>query len=281
MKFSVVLSLLPAIALAQSSSQSQETSTIWVEAEETDAYQWDADWYKDYPIHSSCNRTKYNQLVQAFQETKQVAAHARDHTLRYSNNSEIYRKYFGNAPSGEVVGWFSNVVDQDKTGLLFRCDNPDGNCNNSGWAGHWRGENGTDETVICDLSFNSRLWISQLCSRGYRVSKVKDSVFWAGDLLHRIWHTSIMGQNVVGHYADTYDEILELALTNEEEAVRNSATLRYYALEVYAYDIAVPGVGCSGEDEEEEESSEQPTSSTQAEGGTECHTHADGETHCV
>lgn len=289
MKFStVLLSLLPTLTLAQSSSGNEQTSTIWVEASSTSAYEWSENWYKDFPIHSSCNRTKYNQLVQAFQETKDLAAHARDHTLRYGNESEFYQRYFGNAPIGEVVGWFAAVVDQDKTGMLFRCDDIDGNCRQAGWAGHWRGENGTDETVICDLSFTSRLHLSQLCSQGYDVKSGKTTVYWAGDLLHRVWHTTKMGQTVIDHYADTYDECLELAESNPDEAVRNSASLRYYALDVYAYDVAIPGEGCSGSDDDDDDDSssaeasatESATQSTETSGGTECHTHSNGETHC-
>lgn len=302
MKFStIIFSLLStSLSLAQSQSDSNEqTSTIWVESSETSTYSWDANWYKDFPIHSSCNRTKFNQLQQAFKETKELAAHARDHTLRYGNESNFFIKYFGNSPSGEVVGWFANIVDQDKTGILFRCDDIDENCHQDGWAGHWRGENGSDETVICDLSFTSRKWLSQMCSEGYEVSTKKNTVYWASDLLHRIWHTTKLGQNVVGHYADTYDEVLELAESNPDEAVRNSATLRYYALDVYAYDIAVPGEGCSGDDDDDDEEhddhdhdhssesssasgSQSATASTETgNGGSECHTHADGETHCV
>lgn len=59
----------------------------------------------------------------------------------------------------------------DKTNVTFRCDNPyvfsdvvsqlrhshslcsDGNCEQTTaagpWAGHWRGENATQETVLC------------------------------------------------------------------------------------------------------------------------------------
>lgn len=291
MKFStILLSLLPTLTLAQSqSSDSEQTSTIWVEASETSTYDWSKDWYKDFPVHTSCNRTKFNQLQAAFQDVKALAAHARDHTLRYGNESEFYQKYFGNATTGEVVGWFTNVVDQDKTGVLFRCDDIDQNCHQAGWAGHWRGENGSDETVICDLSFSSRLFLSQMCSQGYQVTKDKTTVYWAGDLLHRIWHTTKIGQDVVGHYADTYDECVELAESSPEEAVRNSASLRYYALEVYAYDVAVPGEGCSGDGESHDDhdhdhdsasSSESATASTQTSGGSECHTHANGETHC-
>lgn len=261
---------------------------------------FDPTWNQDFEIHESCNHTQVNQLNQAFAETKILAQQAKDHTLRYGNSSEIYRRYFGNAPTGEVVGIYENVISANKTGVLFRCDDIDGNCKLDGWAGHWRGENGTDETVICDLSYTSRLFLSQVCSRGYTVAGSKNSVYWAGDLLHRIWHTDKIGQGVVGHYGDTFEECLELGEHNETLAVRNSATLRYYALDVYAFEVAEPGIGCTGDlPEGHDESNESDSSSevaspatptaaaTESEepeaghGGTECHTHANGETHCV
>lgn len=294
MQFLVVaLGALGLVSAAPASSVDAVTVTTVVDSAST-GYDWSANWLQTFPIHNSCNETNYNQLVAGLAEAQELAAHARDHTVRFGNNSNFFRKYFGDdTPSGEVVGIFENVVRADKKDVLFRCDDIDGNCHQDGWAGHWRGENASDQTVICDLSFTTRQYLSQVCSQGYTVSGSKNTVYWASDLLHRIWHTDKLGHGVIGHYADTYEECLELAQTNASEAVRNSATLRYYALDVYAYDIAVPGTGCSGDDEDSDDehdhdhesaSSETATaSSSESEetGGTECHTHSDGETHCV
>ncbi|CDR44326.1 CYFA0S14e01904g1_1 [Cyberlindnera fabianii] len=297
MQSSILTLLLAAIPAVL--AQDEVTSTVWVDAATStgEVYDWSANWNPDIQIHSSCNRTQYTQIYKGWKESQQLAAQARDHTSRYGNSSDIYRKYFGDAPTAEVIGWYDNIVNQDKTGVLFRCDNPDKNCDNEGWAGHWRGENGTDETVICDLSYTSRRYLSQMCAYGYEVSKFSNALFWASDILHRVWHTEILGQLTVDHYADTYDECLELAQSSPEEAVRNSATLRYYALEVYAYDVALPGVGCSGDDDWEEHAhdhdhsgessasaeataSEKSESATTTVTGTECHTHANGDVHC-
>jgi hypothetical protein len=61
-----------------------------------------------------------------------LVGHARDHILRYGNSSEVYTKYFGDAPTGEPIGWFTKIADGDKAGVLFRCDNIDGNCDQKG-----------------------------------------------------------------------------------------------------------------------------------------------------
>lgn len=127
---------------------------------------------------------------------------------------------------------------------------------NKGWAGHWRGENATAETVICDLSYSTRRSLTSMCALGYTISGSETNTFWAADLLHRLFHMPPIGQNWVEHFADGYGEVLELAAGNESTSTRDSETLQYFALEAYAYDIAAPGVGCAGEYEESQEETE-------------------------
>lgn len=83
---------------------------------------------------------------------------------------------------------------------------------------------------------------------GYDVANGATNFYWVSDLLHRLLHIPKVGEGVVEHYgsADEYPGVLELAESSPAEAVRNSDTLQYFALEVYAHDIAVPGVGCPG-----------------------------------
>ncbi|KAI7278810.1 zincin [Hortaea werneckii] len=227
-----------------------------------DQYSWNSGMTRAYPIHQSCNATETALLEQAFAEMAVLAAHARDHILRFGNSSSFFTKYFGKATTGEPAGWLDKIVNGDKSGVLFRCDDIDGNCWQDGWAGHWRGENATDETVICEMSYTSRWPLAGLCGYGYTVAAEKTTAYFASDLMHRVYHTDKIGESVVGHYADTYEECLQLAKDSPEEAVRNSATLRYFALDVYAYDIAVPGQGCTGEPVPEEEDDHSHDSAT-------------------
>ncbi|CAG7973183.1 unnamed protein product [Penicillium nalgiovense] len=253
---------------------------------------WDAGAVTQFPIHSSCNATQRRQLELGLNETVTLAQHAKDHILRWSNESEIYKKYFGDRPSMEAIGSFDIVVNGDKKDILFRCDNPDGNCDNEGWAGHWRGTNGTDETVICDLSYETRRSLSTMCGLGYTVSESETNTFWAADLLHRLYHVSAIGQNWIDHFADGYEEVVDQAKKNATLSTRDSETLQYFALEVYAYDISVPGVGCAGvqhEHDEPEATTSQPAptatttdaASTTADVPENCHTHEGGELHCT
>lgn len=88
-----------------------------------------------------------------------------------------------------------------------------------------------------------------MCGQGYNVGEFDTNVFWASDLLHRLYHMPAFSQYWIGHFTESYDDIISAA-DNETTttATHDSDTLQYFALEAYAYDIAVPGVGCPGPD---------------------------------
>jgi hypothetical protein len=93
---------------------------------------WDAGAVSVYPIHSSCNATQRAQITAGLNETMLLAEHAKQHVLRWGNTSKLYQKYFGVLPPYEVIGAFDMIVNGDKANVLFRCDNPDGNCQQEG-----------------------------------------------------------------------------------------------------------------------------------------------------
>ena len=93
---------------------------------------WDSGTITEYPIHSSCNATQRLQIETGLNETIALAAHAKEHILRWGNESSLYRKYFGNRPSFEPIGIYELLGSGDKDSVLFRCDNPDGKCDNDG-----------------------------------------------------------------------------------------------------------------------------------------------------
>jgi len=101
-----------------------------------------------------------------------------------------------------------------------------------------------------------------MCGYGYTVAGGELASFFASDLIHRLFHTDKIGEGTVFHYADTYQECLDLARENPDEAVRNAHTLQYFALDVWAYDMAAPGQGCTGEPIEEEETEAAAASSS-------------------
>lgn len=261
----------------RSSYEDNTSSTL----QSPSVHDWAEGAVSQYEIHKSCNATETAMLHQAITETEMMAAHARDHILRFGNSSAYYTKYFGKAPTAEPAGWYDRLVRGDKSGVIFRCDDPDQNCATQDgkknlrpsshtsiltkfpeWAGHWRGSNASDETVICELSYTSRWYLPSMCGHGYTVAGGELASFFASDLIHRLFHTDKIGEATVFHYADTYDECLALAQETPAQAVRNAHTLQYFALDVWAFDIAVPGQGCTGVYVPEEEDAEAAPAST-------------------
>ncbi|KAG7104838.1 Antigen 1 like protein [Verticillium longisporum] len=288
------LLLLP-LAAASPVARAAETSvTVTVDTAPagptSSTYNWAEGWKANFPIHQSCNITLRTQLEVALAETMTLAAHARDHLL-HNPKSELATKFFGNQSVAGPIGWYSKVVSTDKSEMLFRCDDPDRNCaTQDAWAGHWRGANATQETVICDLSYEIRRPLAALCGGGYTVAESKLNTYWATDLLHRAFHLPGISDGIIDHYAEDYAEALKLAATEPELYIIDSDTLQYFAIEAYAYDIAIPGVGCPGErpviDTAAATSTAAPTTTaaSDASGTTSadasCHTHDDGFVHC-
>lgn len=69
------------------------------------------------------------------------------------------------------------------------------------------------ETVICSLSYTTRWPLSQMCARGFQIATGKLATYWAADLMHRLFHVPVIGEGEsgVGHHADSYEEMLDLA----------------------------------------------------------------------
>ncbi|KAL3952432.1 hypothetical protein ACCO45_012375 [Purpureocillium lilacinum] len=287
------------------------TLTIPKETAKANVYDWSEGWKPSFNIHQSCNSTLRAQLQQGLDEAVQVAQHARDHLLRWGNRSEFTQKYFGNSSSATPIGWYDRIIAADKTGMLFRCDDPDRNCEtqkskpsiNPGCIrSHeltWSAEQtGLDTggvamlrlTVICPLSFQIRRPLSAVCNLGYTVAGSKLNTYWATDLLHRLLHVPTISEGIVDHFAEDYAGILELAKTKSDKSGIDSNALQYFAIDVWAYDIAAPGIGCTGKPQSSKASSAstpaptstpKPDQSATSSAPTECHTHADGVVHCA
>jgi hypothetical protein len=129
---SLVLLGAAAVSASPLAARQATTVTVTATAEAPTSTAWDVGAVHEYPIHASCNATQHQYLRNGLDETIAICRQARDHILRWGNSSEIYQKYFGGAPTGEPLGWFTKIVDGDKSDVLFRCDNIDGNCGQKG-----------------------------------------------------------------------------------------------------------------------------------------------------
>jgi hypothetical protein len=85
-----------------------------------------------------------------------------------------------------------------------------------------------------------------MCGFGWDVANGKSNFYWASDLLHRLLHIPKVGEGIVEHYAEDYAEVIELAHTQSDLSVRDSDALQFFALEAYAFDVALPNEGCAG-----------------------------------
>ena len=170
------------------------------------------------------------------------------------------------------------------------------------WSGYWRGLDVAPEDVaICPRAFEL-LDLEELCTRGYTLAGWDITLVMVTDLMHRLLHVPSVSELVVEHYGNGYIGSLDLAVSNPEEAMINSDSLQFFALEAWAIDFAVPGVGCVGDEAAARvvyESSmsaaaasaaasstaapsaaatEAPSTTTAAPA---CHTHANGDVHCT
>lgn len=116
-----------------------------------------ATYVEEVTIHSSCNTTQRRQLSKALSDTWELVSMAKEYTYTNGANDSLYELYFGDGPITNVIGAFDAILKSNKDGVLLRCDDPDKNCQQPGWRGHWRGENGTSETVSMNAGFTKYL----------------------------------------------------------------------------------------------------------------------------
>lgn len=240
---------------------------------------------EEVTVHSSCNVTQTRQLRKALADTFELTAFAQEYVYRNGPSDPVYQLYFGDGDSVVVLGAYENLMRSNKEGVLLRCDDIDGNCVQDGWRGHWRGENATEETVICDLSYIDRKYNEQFCAFGYNVVNSSPSYYFSTDLMHRLFHLPSVGLGKIGHFADDHADCVNLAKTNGTAAVYNTHSLQYFANHVYAVEVAEGGEGCIGEYDSSGIVAPTTTSAAAASGtssaSSSCHTHSDGEVHCV
>ncbi|GAA5852204.1 hypothetical protein JCM3766R1_006818 [Sporobolomyces carnicolor] len=267
-------------------------------------------------IHESCDAGQAHFIRAGLDDMNLLAKHAYDRILKYGETDELYVKYFGNASSATAAGFYAQLLYGNKPGVLFRCDNPDGNCNEvtaeGPWAGHHRGRNATEQTVICPPTYTRRMQLSTLCWDGVEIGSLPPARWLATDFMHRLIHIPSITYGHISHAADSLGGVLELAANNDSMTVSNQNTFQFYALDAYAYDVVWPGKSCVTANPPHDESSHgapaaassttssAPTATATAEDHSDhdhdhaseetatatasaaesCHTHSDGEIHC-
>lgn len=117
-----------------------------------------------------------------------------------------------------------------------------------------------------------------------------------------MFHLDVVGQNTITHISHGYQDALKLAAgLNYTQTATNTDSLVYFAVEAYAFDISVPGEGCAGSAPSIPDTIVIPSTTPETMPDTivipspdepekkaevkalakNCHTHDDGEVHCV
>ncbi|CUS25208.1 LAQU0S35e00232g1_1 [Lachancea quebecensis] len=199
-------------------------------------------------LHKTCNTTDVEFLTKTMNDTQTVASYAKEQLLVKGSNDTVYKRWFGDGPLYDVLGVIEGVANMTKMDVLLRCDDVDGLCaaNPNYYAGHHR-ENADAETVICDYFYETRAWISDICSNG--TLKEFPPTRYAGiDMIHRYFHVSFINEDeYIGEFTEEAEDVLELAKANSTFAVRNVDNYLYYLADVYS-SVHVPG-GCLGMEE--------------------------------
>lgn len=198
-----------------------------------------------FPYIENCNATQTKMINKYYQDMLEVASIARTHLIN-NDVDETFEHWFGSEGNPlTVLGVIDNIVEGNKDGALYRCDDVDGSCAShlTSWPGYHR-ENATQETVLCDLFFTSKKPIEDMCVIG-NITEVTPKIFAGIDLFHRFLHIESINKGFVGEYSETMEEIVDYAQNNATYAVLNTDSVLYYIAEAYALELT-PG-GCLGD----------------------------------
>ncbi|GAA5984855.1 hypothetical protein JCM5350_002584 [Sporobolomyces pararoseus] len=241
-------------------------------------------------IHESCDAGQAHFIQAGLDDMNLLAKHAYERILKYGETDELYIKYFGNASSATAAGFYAQLLYGNKP------------------AGHHRGRNATEQTVICPPTYTRRMQLATLCWDGVEIGTLPPARWLATDFMHRLIHIPSITCGHISHAADSLGDVLELAANNDSRTISNQNTFQFYALDAYAYDVVWPGKSCVTSDPPHEETSHdsspaasstvtatatataedhsdhdhaaEETASATASAVESCHTHSDGEVHC-
>lgn len=247
MKLSLLSACLVSSAIAspifRRESNDSDDKVIYVQVEPESYLSTWAD--TSYPEIKNCNATQVKQLNKYYQDFIEVSSAARANLLENGANDIAFQHWFGKEANPlTVLGVIDNLVQGNKGGVTYRCDDIDGNCakHSSDWPGYHR-EDAPQETVFCDLFFNSKHPIERICSEG-DILEVKPKRYAGIDIFHRFLHLDSINKGFVGEYVEELEEIVDFAENNATFAVLNTDSLLYYIAETYS--ATLKEGGCLG-----------------------------------
>jgi len=118
------LLLLPAVWGRPTSDLSSRPSAV----NSSTPHDFLSEFKSPFPIHPSCNATSHRVLSSALWETVAIARSAKEYLLDKGSDPPIVQKYFGTGPTAIPIGIYERIIAANHDGMLFRCDDIDGNC---------------------------------------------------------------------------------------------------------------------------------------------------------
>ncbi|RSH89108.1 hypothetical protein EHS25_002774 [Saitozyma podzolica] len=248
--------LLPVLALAQPVSVSDASDDL-LSAFEPNTTAWSAGARDSYSVWgSSCNTTQLVKVSPRLSSSLRMRGTTSGGLATIPCN---FQRWFGttNHPN-QIQGLFDRIVAGDKGNISFTCDDLDSECNGQyGVIPGYFSPSTPELTVVCPTFFLSKNPLDQLCTRGQTISSQGSESTDGSWFLHRLLHLPTATGGGLSDVVDTSHEAVELARgVNASQTVKSIHSIQYYALDVYAADLLLPGEGCLGDTSVEVSSSE-------------------------
>ncbi|WWD19973.1 hypothetical protein CI109_104446 [Kwoniella shandongensis] len=198
---------------------------------------------------NSCNTTQKELIAEGLEQTLILVDHARDHLRRFGNDSHFQTWFGNNNDPNTIQGLYDRIVSGDKGNISFTCDDVDNTCNGKyGIIPGYFSSSIPELTVVCPTYYLSKKPLAELCTEGQTISSQGSESTDGSWFFHRLLHLPIASGGHLSDVVDTANEAVELAHgVNASQAIRSIHTIQYYALDVYAQDILLPGEGCLGD----------------------------------
>ncbi|ORY64731.1 putative peptidase domain-containing protein [Leucosporidium creatinivorum] len=210
---------------------------------------WAAGGTSNFTADSSCNATQKRLIGEGLAEAMTLLRHARAHLRRFGNDTTFVDWFGAEADSNQALGLYDRLVEGDKTNLTFTCTDVSNLCNGTyGVIPGYFVPTDKDTTVVCPTYYLAKPELQNTCAGGETLVVGGSELTRGSWFVHRLLHSPTASGGRLSDVVDTVAEALELAAgVNASQAITSIHTVQYFALDTYATDILVPGVGCRGD----------------------------------
>ncbi|WRT64462.1 uncharacterized protein IL334_001394 [Kwoniella shivajii] len=244
---------LPLLAIASPVARSTTSESLSIDplsALKPNTTLWSAGASNTFSVWgNSCNTTQLELIGEGLAQTFKLVEHGRDHLRRYGNDS-YFQRWFGKTNDPNTLqGLFDRIVSGDKGNVSFTCDDIDNTCNGKyGIIPGYFSSSTPELTVVCPTYYLSKFPMDELCTRGNTITSQGSESTDGSWFLHRLLHLPIASGGLLKDVVDSAHDAVELAKgVNATQSIHNIHSIQYYALDVYASDILLPGEGCLGD----------------------------------